>query len=394
VSNLKYAALAAFIGVVATPAMADKAETKGGLVVKTDDGRFEMKIGGRIHFDTYVAVDEDDLDQTSTTNFRRARLTMEGKAYGWMYKFENDFTGKAEGGGFREMWLGTKVYDQTLRIGQAKPYRGMEELTSSNEIVFMERPFATANGAYAGNQFAQGLFVDGSGSNWTYGISGYSLRNEAEAATEGVGAAARFVFAPVLTENAVLHIGVSASTDRPSDAGIATRKAEVRPFGRISSGSTADKVVSSGKVKIAETPEDRTAYGLELAGKAGPFYAQGEWATIDYKNDAATDESVDTYYVQASYLLTGESKPYDIKKGVFKSPKPNGQMGAWELKARYDVIEGEGKPSDEITNWIAGLNWYVNPNTRFMFEYLSGNVEVGATDIDVDVFQVRSQFNF
>lgn len=382
-SSFKPAAIAAMAAAFAAPAMADLAETKGGLTVKTDDGRFEMKIGGRIHFDTYVAVDEDDADQTSTTNFRRARLTLEGKTYGWKYKFECDFTGTADDQKcFREMWLGTAVAGQNFRIGQAKPYRGMEELTSSNEIVFMERPFATASGIYNGNQFAQGLFVDGGGDNWTYGIAGYSLRNENAAATEGVGAAARFTFAPILSEDTVLHLGLTASTDRPSDAGIATRTAAGRAFGRIGGATT-----------IASTPEDRTAYGAELAGKVGPFYAQGEYATADYKNDAATDESVDAYYVQASYLLTGESKPYDAKKGVFKSPKPANSYGAWELKARYDVMEGEGDPNDELSTWIAGLNWYVNPNVRFMFEYLEGTVDQVA-ETDVSVFQVRSQLNF
>ncbi|PPE72993.1 porin [Solimonas fluminis] len=391
-SNLKYAALAAFIGAVATPAMADKAETKGGLVVKTDDGRFEMKIGGRIQFDGYLATDDDDLGSPgliSTTGFRRARLTMEGKAYGWSYKFENDFTGAAAGGGFREMWIGTKVFDQNLRIGQAKPYRGMEELTSSNEIDFMERPFATASGVFTGNQFAQGLFLDGGGANWTYGISAYSLRNEDAAATEGVGGAARVTFAPILSDETVLHLGLSASSDHPSDngTGAVTRTASGRQFGRIA-GATA----------IATTPEERTAFGLELAGKAGPIYGQAEYVMADYKNEATEDEDVDTWYVQASYMLTGESKPYDAKKAVFKSPKPNGAMGAWELKARYDVMEGSegtGPAAEEISYWIVGANWFVNPNVRFMFEYLQGNVSPFAgADVEASVFQVRTQFGF
>jgi len=392
VSNMKYAALAAFIGAVATPAMADKAETKGGLVVKTDDGRFEMKIGGRIQFDGYLAVDDDDAKQTSTTNFRRARLTMEGKAYGWTYKFENDFTGAAAGGGFREMWIGTKLFDQNLRIGQAKPYRAMEELTSSNEILFMERPFATATGVFTGNQFAQGLFLDGGGANWTYGISAYSLRNEDAAATEGFGAATRITFAPVLSDETVVHIGLSASSDRAEDLG-QTRIAQVRAFGRIDGTSGGDRTV-------ATATDDRTAYGLELAGKAGPFYAQGEYVMADFNNIvAATDESVDTYYVQASYLVTGESKPYDPKKAVFKSPKPNGPGGAWEIKARYDVIDGEeiggATASDEIKQWTVGANWFVNPNVRFMFEYLDGERTTNAgVDIGVSVFQVRTQFGF
>ncbi|MEW6167879.1 MAG: porin [Pseudomonadota bacterium] len=381
---LKYGALVALVG-ASGAAYADSASTKGGLSIKSDDGRFEAKLGGRIHFDTYLAVDEDDItdrgeDLTSTTDFRRTRLTLEGKAYGWKYKFECDFTSSGKGC-YREMWLGTTLGPANLRIGQAKPYRGMEELTSSNEILFMERPFATASGVYSGTQYAQGLFVDGNGANWTWGVAGYSLRSSGEPATEGVGAAARATFAPVATETTVFHIGLSASTDRPTDEGIEELEAGGRPYGRIAGGTN-----------LAVTPDERTGLGVELAAKAGPFYGQAEFASVDFKNEAAGDESVDASYIQASWLLTGESKPYDPKKGVFKSPKPNGAIGAWELKARYDLMEGEDNPNDEISTWIVGANWYVNPNVRFMLEYLTGIVDQG-TEVEASVVQLRSQFN-
>ncbi len=386
----KYAALAVFAGASAV-AHADTAESRGGITVKSDDGRFEAKIGGRIHFDTYIPVDDDDVgDLTGQTNFRRTRLILDGKAYGWAYKFECDFTGTGTGC-FREMWLGSTLGPVNFRIGQAKPYRGMEELTSSNEILFMERPFATASGIYSGNQYAQGVFLDSHGANWTWAVSGYSLRNEEAPPTEGVGAAARVTFAPVLNDETVLHLGLSASTDRPqgeqrdgsgNPTGISVRDASGRAFGRISGGT-----------RIARTSDERTGLGGELAFRTGPFYAQGEYAKVDYKSDTAGDESVDAYYLQASWLLTGETKPYDVKKGVFKSPKPKAASGAWELKARYDVMEGETAPNDKISNWIVGMNWFVNPNVRFMLEYLSGKIEQ-TKDTETQILQLRSQFNF
>jgi phosphate-selective porin OprO and OprP len=213
-------------------------------------------------------------------------------------------------------------------------------------------------------------------------VAGYSLRNSGESATEGVGAAARVTFAPVATETTVFHIGLSASTDRPSNDGIDELEAGGRAYGRIAGGAD-----------IAVTADERTGFGAELAAKAGPFYGQAEFASVDFKDELAGDESVDASYIQASWLLTGESKPYDPKKGVFKSPKPNGAMGAWELKARYDLMEGEGNPNDEISNWIVGANWYVNPNVRFMLEYLTGIVDQG-TEVEASVVQLRSQFNF
>ncbi|MFA9203878.1 MAG: porin, partial [Flavobacteriales bacterium] len=121
--------------VFAAPAPADLSSdtvisTKGGFEIKND--LFSAKIGGRIHFDGRYVNEEDDLSAASqatnsNTAFRRARITLEGKAYGWGYKFENDFAGQSgtTGSGLREMWISTQLMDHNVRFGQAKPYRGM-----------------------------------------------------------------------------------------------------------------------------------------------------------------------------------------------------------------------------------------------------------------------------
>lgn len=387
-NSIKYAALAVFVGTIATPAMADKAETKGGLVVKTEDGRFEFKLGGRIHFDGNFYNDEDDFDSptNSTTFFRRARLSLEGKAYGWSYKFEEDFV-EAGNAGFREMWIGSKAFDQNFRIGQAKPYRGMEELTSSNEIVFMERPFATASGIY--QQFRQGVFVDNAMGNFGYGVSVYNQRNASSASTEAVGYNGRAYFAAINTDTTTLHIGASASVDG-NNGNTQDLRARPRVLGR--DGGLRPTIVGAFPGSVSNI-DKQTTYALELAGKAGPFYAQGEYAKSGYDLAGGTDEDVSTYYVQTSYMLTGEVKPYDIKKGVFKSPKPAGANGAVELKARYDFIKNDDTDA-EGKQWLLGVNYYVNPNVRFMVEYGDGTQELAGTELSGSIIQTRAQFSF
>ncbi|MGQ0620821.1 MAG: OprO/OprP family phosphate-selective porin [Panacagrimonas sp.] len=388
-------AAAAALFAVSGPALADLAETKGGITIKTDDGRFEAKVGGRIHLDSNIFVEDDDDvdgigDQSTDIFFRRARLTLEGKAYGWTYKFENDFAGQSEieGSGFREMWIGTKLGPANVRIGQAKPYRGMEELTSSNEITFMERPFATATSIYGSRQYLTGLFFDGAGESWGWGLAGYNLRNgsDTDNETDGMGGSGRVYFAPVKSDTSLFHIGLTASLDNPTN-GKTVGASSVRFVGR--SGPSQSLSTS--------TTDEQTTYGVELAGKAGPFYAQGEYAAATFSQQEADDVDVDTYYVQLSYLITGESRPYDIKKGVFKSPKPNGAAGAWEAKLRYDFIENQGDDitEREVSQLVAGLNWYVNPNVRMMFEYITGDNEAdGAEEISGDVITTRVQFGF
>ena len=45
-----------------TSALADTASTKGGLQIKSEDGQFEAKLGGRLNLDAIYFIDEDDLD--------------------------------------------------------------------------------------------------------------------------------------------------------------------------------------------------------------------------------------------------------------------------------------------------------------------------------------------
>src|SRR5690606_5400614 len=109
-------------GAIAAPAQAETVETRGGIKVTSDDGRFTAKLGGRIHLDTNVWVDDDEFGDLATgVFFRRGRITLEGEAYGWSYKFENDFAGQSgdNGSGLREMWIGTELAGINVRLGQA-----------------------------------------------------------------------------------------------------------------------------------------------------------------------------------------------------------------------------------------------------------------------------------
>lgn len=376
-------------------AIADLAETKGGVTIRTEDGRFEAKFGGRIHLDSNIPLDDDAenadegiSDQTTDIFFRRARLTLTGKAYGWSYKFENDFAGQSgtSGSGFREMWIGTKLGSANLRMGQAKPYRGMEELTSSNDITFMERPFASATSIYGNRQYATGLFLDGSQDRWGWGMSGYNLRTGAGPETDGLGAAVRLYGLPVKSETALLHVGVTASTDNP------TNQNTVAP----SSARYAGRSGPSQSFGGVATTDEQTTIGTELAAGFGPFSAQSEFAMATFSQPVGDDFDVDTFYVQFSYLITGEAKPYDVKKGAFKTPTAKNAGGAWEAKLRYDTIESDGLANDTQASYlIAGLNWYINPAVRMMFEYITGESEpdVGPSS-SLDAVATRLQFAF
>lgn len=359
-----------------------KVETKGGIKVTSADGNFEAAIGGRIHFDAY-AFDRDLATTTGTTDFRRARLTLSGKAFGWEYKMEQDFTGPTTTEGFRDVYIAKGALGGKFTIGHFKPYRSMEELTSSNEITMMERPFASASGLYSGRQFAQGIGYLRGGGNYTVGVSAFNLRNAASPRNEGMGAAARVTFAPINNETSTLHFGLSASSEN-ANQGSADMSASVGYAGRRGPSLNIARTTGASGDSI-------TAYGLEAAGSSGPLFFQSEYAKATFEAPLGRDQDVDTFYVMGSWMLNGGHKPYKAGNGVFGAPKVAGE-GLWELTARYDTIENNDVDKLEASAWIMGLNYYINPNVRLMFNYTKGDNEF--TGDRTGQYALRTQFSF
>lgn len=383
---LKISAAAALLG-LAQPALADTAETKGGIKIKTEDGRFEAGLGGRIHFDVNM-VDGDDAGPSgsdlSDAFFRRARLTLSGKAYGWEYKFEQDFAGGPPTE--RDLYIATKALGGKILLGQFKPFRGMEEQTSSNEITFMERPYVQAN--FPSEQFSMGLGYKGGTDAMTYGLAVQNRKVDGDGnnSREDMVGSARFTFAPLNEPGRVVHLGASASVDNLNrdTAGVQrTDRVTVQYAGR-----------NVGSLNLSSPFVEGTFLGVEAAAAFGRFYVQGELMQGDLDLDGGGSEEVMAYYIQASFHVTGETKPY--QDGVFKSVKPIRESGAVELKARLEAAENNDVADNEVSAITLGANWYVNPNVRFMLEYITAEAEAG-TSVGADepkVITARAQFSF
>ncbi len=361
---------------------APKVETKGGIKVTSADKKFEASVGGRIHFDAY-AFDRDIANTTGTTDFRRARLTLAGKAFGWEYKMEQDFAAGDNHQGLRDLYIAKSALGGKFTIGHFKPYRSMEELTSSNEITMMERPFASASGLYSGRQFQQGVGYLKSGSNYTFGASVFNLRNAETPRNEGVGAAGRFTFAPINDESNTLHFGLSGSVEN-ANKGSADLRASVAYAGRRGPSQTIATTTGASGDSV-------TALGLEAAGAFGSLYFQSEYARADFDAPLGNSGDVETFYVMGSWMLNGGHKPYKAATGVFGSPKV-GDKGLWELTARYDTIENKDVDGLEASATILGLNYYINPNVRMMFNYTMG--DNAFTGDETGQYALRTQFSF
>ncbi|MES2489674.1 MAG: porin [Pseudomonadota bacterium] len=393
---LKYTAIAAAMAAIAPAAYADTPTSKGGLTIKSDDGRFEANVGGRIHYDfATISTDNVVASKPNGPYLRRAYITLAGKAYGWKYKLEHDFAGGAVS---KDIWIGRDLPNNlgTVRVGHMVMANGMEALTSSNDILFIERPFISNNTIYSGREYQSGVMYNVAAAGFTAMVDLYDANingdKDASLSGGGRGYGSRLTYAPLMDEGAVVHLGLSydSASYRPTTgtpAGPGSPDIKATYAGRSGPSTTI----------LAKGYEEQNTLNAELAASFGPAFVQAEYAKANYEGgNLLTDVDVDSYYVQASFFVTGETKPYKAASGVFGAPKAkNIDLGAIELKARYDLVKSDDIAGDpKISTLSFGANYYLNPNVRFMIDYNIGKAEKAGVEDKPKALVARAQFTF
>jgi phosphate-selective porin OprO/OprP len=386
---------------------------KNGLRLESNDGNFKYRIGGRIQLD-WGSIDPDgdlnrDLEAVegdplkgSGVEFRRARLFISGTLYdSVIFKAEYDFAqGETE---FKSVYLGLKKvpYIGRILVGHIKEPFSLEELTSSKYITFMER--ALPNAFVPG--YNTGILLQNAVLNerltWAAGVFqeaddfGDSFNDFSD-----YNITARLTGLPWYVDDGtrLIHLGLSYSHQVRDEKQI---DASVRYRSRPETHLTDARIVDTSDILV----DDVNLINPELALVYGPFSLQGEYFQALLAADAADDPDFRAYYVYGSFFLTGEHRAYDPSDGSFDRvvPKQNfhptqGGWGAWELGLRYSTLDltEENVAGGKAVDWTVGLNWYLNPQVRVMFNYVHSNLKdrANVTDGDVNIFQSRFQIDF
>jgi phosphate-selective porin OprO/OprP len=140
------------------------------------------------------------------------------------------------------------------------------------------------------------------------------------------------------------------------------------------------------------------------------FHVASEYVMTSVERAASGDPTFSAWYVQASWFLTGEAKAWSFPTAQWANTKPCCSFlsndcccwGGLELVARYDTLDlNDGLVTGgDLTNIAAGLNWYLNPNTRIMFNVIFSNVQDRASggvvlaDEDITSFLMRWDIHF
>lgn len=346
-----------------------------------------VEVRGRMHLDT-ATYDSDTTQLGNATAMRRTRLGMSGKLDDtWSFQIEYDFS--ENGTSANDVYLRRSLANGTLTIGQVKVPMGLNELTSSNAITFMERASnsnITADSRRLGVHYARSMDnVLFQTMVYTRSIGGERPSGGAAGNDSPMGVAGRLVFTPAVGDNQLLHLGVSvAAEDRGDFNTLRYRdRPEVRP---------ADiRLIDTGNIADVDST---LKFGLEAAYQSGPFSVEAEYLSNTVSRNNNPDVTFDGFHIQTSYVLTGEKRGY--RGGNFRGISPN-NGGAWEVAARFSQTNlSDGTiMGGEQSNITLGLNYYASSSVRFMANVIFSDIKDGiAGDEKPTAFALRAQFAF
>lgn len=337
-------------------------------VAVLDVDAIEAEFGGRAMFDG-ATFDNDGVAHDGGWEIRRLRFYGQGTIGDYKGKVQIDFSGGDVS--IKDAYIAKKAVGGSVTLGHFKQPIGLEGLTSSKYITFMERGFGSETIATSRKM---GAGYNRHGNNYSFAASLYDTEDldEGDAVESGTGVGARLTWAPHTDHGNVTHFGVSLAQENNS-----TFAAKVRPEAHLGEKLTlAD--LGSGDVH---------KHGLEFALVRGPFSFQTEYMGAKADPEGGSEEELRAFYAQGSWFVNG-TRAYKAKKGAFDRVKPvNGC--AYELALRYDEVENKdtGVEADAIT---LGLNIHTTSHTRWMFNL----VDADMNGDQPSVAQVRYQIDF
>lgn len=438
---------------------------------ETEDKSYRIHFGGRFHPDWVFGTGSDD-DVASgkggtgpfreSFDLRRARL----EADGWIgevvdFFVEFDFVQQlSTGAPFTStapgMPVGTTPNSETntftpvsptdvwasinhipviggLRVGNLKFPLGLDHLTSSRFLDFMERSsgfdtyYNRANGWEPGAMIFNTAYND----RLSWQLAATRHMNQFEGLTVGGGEwrySGRLTALPWYQDNGcrMVHIGVGACYIDHLDLGQANL---VGRWLLRNGGNNLQNVV--GLARVFGTSQ--SIVNPELFINLGPLSIQAEYIASQVQGVTSyvtpltgpTPAKIgersffsQAAYVQAMYFLTGEYRPYGKNTVHSSGPAPTRVVphrnyfwvpghggsgnpfsaGAWQVGARYSYNDlTDGAIAGGVTNEVTfGLNWFLNPNMKFQWNYDIGyrTLTGGTSDGYYNGFGMRMAFDF
>jgi phosphate-selective porin OprO/OprP len=383
----------------------------GRLQIASADGRFTAALRATVQYDVGYYMQNartrafaNGADLSSGSNFRRAQLGLQGKVFGdWSYYVNIDYgsggsTGTETPGHIQQAYIQYDGFGPfVFRIGAHPPSTGLDDSYASTDQLLMERSAPgdlTRNMAGGDGRDSIEFLYIGDRLYGSFAYTGDKVQETTLLSDEQQAVVGRIAYSPVVNADWRWVVSV-AGTDvfRPGDSTGALNSP--RPFAlsnpsELNVDDNSTKLVSLPPANAANVT-DAWNWNLESAVTYDNFLAQAGYFKYGVDQRGATTLrglGFGGWYVEGSWVLSGESRGWSAANAAFTNPKPRvnfspdgGGWGAFELAARYSTLNlndnegviGGALPAGGVRGGeqrigTLGLNWYPNPVLKFTLQ--------------------------
>ncbi|HYL12928.1 MAG TPA: porin [Terriglobales bacterium] len=396
--------------------------------IKSSDGQFQIMPYGYVQND-YRGYKGDGAP-SNTFTVRRARFGFQGN-YGKHYDFALLIDAAASNGiSLRDLYLNVKpVKEFQVQVGQFKEPFAQETLTAVTNIDFIERSLASLLYPAAATAYRSpgvtihGDLSDGVVQYWVGAFNGKGILAADTTNEPEIIGRLRFYPWRKKKDNILQGFAFGGSIGRGRTRGLSNEQSI--------NGTLPDAAYNffpsfplNGKVE---------RYNGEFTWTHSSWALRAEYDQLNQFRKGIGSEQVGGLgffdlpgviskagYVQATYLLTGETRPENGTPKVkhpFLGPEGGGAtrgLGAWEVAFRYNYIQSKEPGASFLNNpftpgfvptfsehtdeFTAGLNWYPNYWVKYQFNFnvdrLKQPSTIGAIPQNYFVLLNRLQFRF
>jgi phosphate-selective porin OprO/OprP len=357
-----------------------------------------LKLGGGFLYE-YAGYIQDDvskeqIDMEPAFKLRDFRVTMSGKVKvdGFItWKLGIMYDGPTSSWFMREtgIMVGVPELSGHIFVGRTKEGFSLNKVMNGYAGWTMERQMAIDVIPILADGVKWMGFLPKQGLMWNVGMFADWLSKNQSFSTYSWQFALRIGWLPLYSEsnNTVLHLGVSYRYGEPEDGQIRVRsrpEANPAPY-------------------FIDTDKFPTHHSNQLGGEI--YFTSGAWmfGTEYFLHQFSSPQTDNPLFrggdVVASYIVTGESRPYSTVSGIYGFVPVNksvfdGGLGAWEVLLRYSTLDLNGGTLNggKFSRITPMINWYLSKNVRFEIAYGYGVLNRFNLEGVTQFFQSRIQF--
>jgi phosphate-selective porin OprO and OprP len=378
-----------------------------GFVIQSATGDYRLQFGVLLQAEGRFALHDEDMDVVSTFALRRIRPQLRGRiARRFEFFLNPDFAGGTLV--LQDAYIDTRFSSTFIvRLGKGKTPFGLERLTSAGTLVFLERALPTA--LVPNRDVGIQVFGDLRGGILSYAAG--VLNGVADGGSSDVD-----------TNDGKDLVGRIAIRPFGPPVGDPEKQRPANGLTIAIAGTTGNQTGALATIRTSSLLQTFLSYtGAAADGRLNRYSPQASYyfkrvgAIAEYvhtsvpmrRGSVRQDIAHEAWQIAGSFALTkGDTVTDRGVRPLHNFDFGNGHLGALQVSARYHALSVDEEASTlglatagssrEAKAWTLGLNWYLNPNFKYVANF--ERTEFDGNDAEArhaeNALAFRAQVNF